>query len=98
MSNFFSINPYDEYTKASVIHAGERALTARILRKENVKRQHIAEGAFEDVMRIDPDDGLYKPFSWFRDNKREIIRAEMSKSSSMSAGWNSRMLSLAALL
>jgi hypothetical protein len=96
MSNFFSINPYDEYTKASVIHAGERALTARILRKENA--QNIAEGAFEDVMRIDPDDGLYKPFSWFRDNKREIIRAEMSKSSSMSAGWNSRMLSLAALL
>lgn len=96
MNNFISINPYDEYTKASVVHAGERALTARILRKENVR--HIAGGAFEDVMRIDPEDGLYKPFSWFRENKREIIRAEMSKSSSMSAGWNSRMLSLAALL
>lgn len=96
MSNFISINPYEEYTKQSVIHAGERALTARILRRENFR--NLTGGAFEDVMRIDPEDGLYKPFSWFRDNKREIIQAEMSKSSSMSAGWNSRMLALSALL
>lgn len=94
--DFTSINVYDEYTKSSVMHAGERALTARILRKDNLKA--MSAGAFEDVMRVDPDDGLFKPYSWFKENKRHVIYADVSKAAGQSAGWNHRAIWLVGVL